>query len=237
MDFLHNLCYSNYNNDFFMINNPLTNILIRPNVINPEGLREMVDYIKKADKEDLSVFDPDETNRTGQTKWRVDKQVRDTQIVDMGPLYPKICDLFKYAVKEVVNPFYGFEVESSEVPQVLSYGVGGHYSPHLDGESMWVAPTGEKIWKKSTDRDLSFVFYLNDGFEGGDFVFPEHHIRVRPKPGMLITFPSNHFYMHGVEPVTKGKRYSIVTWAKVKGFPSLEQTNRELSEKYGVPVI
>ena len=162
--------------------------------------------------------------------------IRD-RIDDMGNLFPKICDLFKYAVKEVVNPFYGFEVESSEVPQVLSYGVGGHYSPHLDGESMWVAPTGEKIWKKSTDRDLSFVFYLNDGFEGGDFVFPEHHIRVRPKPGMLITFPSNHFYMHGVEPVTKGKRYSIVTWAKVKGFPSLEQTNRELSQKYGVPVI
>ena len=50
-----------------MINNPLTNILIRPNVINPEGLREMVDYIKKADKEDLSVFDPEETNRTGET--------------------------------------------------------------------------------------------------------------------------------------------------------------------------
>ena len=220
-----------------MIDNPLTNILIRPNVINPEGIKEMVDYIKQADKEDLSVFDPDETNRTGETKWRVDKKVRDTQIVEMGPLFPKICDLFKFAVKEVVNPFYGFEVESSEVPQVLSYGVGGHYSPHMDGESLWVAPTGEKIWKKSTDRDLSFVFYLNDEFEGGDFIFPDHNIRVRPKPGMLVTFPSNHFYMHGVEPVTKGKRYSIVSWAKVKGFPSLEQVNQELSQKYGVPVI
>ena len=66
-----------------MINNPLTNILIRPNVITPEGIKEMVDYIKKADKEDLSVFDPDETNRTGETKWRVDKRVRDTQIVEM----------------------------------------------------------------------------------------------------------------------------------------------------------
>ena len=117
-----------------MIDNPLTNILIRPNVINPEGLREMVDYIKKADKEDLSVFDPDETNRTGETKWRVDKEVRDTQIVEMGPLFPKICDLFKFAVSEIVNPFYGFEVESSEIPQILSYGVGGHYQPHMDGE-------------------------------------------------------------------------------------------------------
>ena len=107
----------------------------------------------------------------------------------------------------------------------------------MDGESIWVAPNGDKIWKKSTDRDLSFVFYLNDEFDGGDFIFPEHNIRVRPKPGMLVTFPSNHHYLHGVEPVTRGKRYSIVTWAKVKGFPSLEQTNQELSQKYGVPVI
>ena len=83
---------------------------------------------------------------------------------------------------------------------------------------MWVAPTGEKIWKKSTDRDLSFVFYLNDGFEGGDFVFPEHHIRVRPKPDMLITFPSNHFYMHGVEPVTKGKKIFNCNMGKGQGF-------------------
>ena len=84
---------------------------------------------------------------------------------------------------------------------------------------------------------MSFVFYLNDEFEGGDFIFPEHNIRVRPKPGMLVTFPSSHDYLHGVEPVTRGKRYSIVTWAKVKGFPSLEQVNQELSQKYGVPVI
>ena len=81
----------------------------------------------------------------------------------------------------------------------------------LTGKVFETTPEGEKIWKKSTDRDLSMVFYLNDDFEGGDFIFPEHHIRVRPKPGMMICFPSSHHYLHGVEPVTRGKRYSIVT--------------------------
>ena len=171
-----------------MIDNPLTNILIRPNVINPEGLREMVDYIKKADKEDLSVFDSETTNRTGQTSWRVDKETRDTQIVDAGPLFPKIEQLYHHMVREIVNPFYECQVDSSEVPQILSYGVGGHYKPHIDGESIWVTPKGEHIWKKSTDRDLSFVLYLNDNFEGGDFIFPDHAIRVRPEPGMLVAF-------------------------------------------------
>jgi len=220
-----------------MIDNPLTNILIRPNVISPEGIRMIVDHIKRSPCEDLSVFDAEKTNRTGETSWQVDKKTRDTQIVPMGPLFPKIEGLLRHAVKEVINPFYGIQINTSEMPQVLSYGVGGHYKPHIDGESIWVTPKGEHIWKKSTDRDISMVFYLNDDFEGGDFIFPEHHIRVRPEPGMLVCFPSSHHYMHGVEPVTRGKRYSIVCWATVKGVPSLEDINLQLSQQYGVPVV
>jgi predicted 2-oxoglutarate/Fe(II)-dependent dioxygenase YbiX len=220
-----------------MIENPLSYILIRPNVINPEGLQELVTHIKSSPAEDLSVFDPDKTNATGKTSWIVDKKTRDTQIVPMGPLYPKIEDLLRNAVKNIINPFYQVEVDSSEIPQVLSYGIGGHYRPHIDGESIWMTPRGEKIWKKSTDRDLSMVFFLNNDFEGGDFVFPELKVRVRPEPGMMVCFPSNHHYSHGVEPVTRGKRYSIVTWATVKGFPSMDEINRQLSQEYGVPVI
>ena len=220
-----------------MIDNPLSYVLIRPNVISPQGLQELVNHIKTSPAEDLSVFDPDKTNATGQTSWIVDKQTRDTQIVPMGSLFPKIEDLFRNTVREIINPFYQCEVDSSEIPQVLSYGIGGHYKPHIDGESIWMTPRGEKIWKKSTDRDLSIVFYLNDDFEGGDFIFPEHHIRVRPEPGMMVCFPSNHHYMHGVEPVTRGKRYSIVCWATVKGQPSMNEINNQLSQQYGVPVI
>jgi predicted 2-oxoglutarate/Fe(II)-dependent dioxygenase YbiX len=220
-----------------MIDNPLSYVLIRPNVINSQGLQELVSHIKSSPAEDLSVFDPDKTNATGQTSWIVDKQTRDTQIVPMGSLYPKIEDLFRNAVREIINPFYQCEVDSSEIPQVLSYGIGGHYKPHIDGESIWMTPRGEKIWKKSTDRDLSIVFYLNDDFEGGDFIFPELKIRVRPEPGMMVCFPSNHHYMHGVEKITKGKRYSIVSWATVKGFPSMDEVNQQLSQEYDVSVI
>jgi len=219
-----------------MIDNPLTYILIKPNVINKEGLQELIAHIESSSSEDLSVFDPQRTNQTGQTSWIVDKKTRDTQIIPTGPLFSKIEELFRNSVKHIINPFYQVEVNSSEVPQILSYSIGGHYKPHIDGESIWMAPTGEKIWKKSTNRDLSIVFFLNDGFEGGDFVFPDLKVRVRPEPGMMVCFPSNHNYMHGVEPVTKGKRYSIVTWATVKGFETLEEQNERLSQKYGVTI-
>jgi predicted 2-oxoglutarate/Fe(II)-dependent dioxygenase YbiX len=219
-----------------MIDNPLSYILIRPNIINETGLREIRHHIETSQKTDLSVFDPQKSNETGTKQWRVDKNIRDTQHVEMGLLFSKIVDLLKDTVREVVNPFYEVQISESEVPQILSYGIGGHYCPHIDGESLWQPPTGELIWKKSTDRDLSMVFYLNDDFEGGDFIFPDLKIRVRPEPGMLICFPSNHHYKHGVEPVTKGKRYSIVCWAQIKGFQTMEKQNKELSQKYGMTI-
>ena len=219
-----------------MIDNPLSYVLIRPNVINEYGLREIRQHIENTEKTDLSVFDPQKSNQTGGKEWVVDKKIRDTQHVEVGELAPKIIELFKNTVKEIINPFYGIEVYQSEFPQILSYDVGGHYRPHVDGESLWQAPDGEVIWKKSIDRDLSMVFYLNDDYEGGDFIFPDLKIRVRPEPGMLICFPSNHHYRHGVDPVTKGRRYSIVCWAQVKGFQTMEEQNRELSQKYGISI-
>lgn len=219
-----------------MIENPLSYVLIRSNIINEIGIREIRHHIENSQKTDLSVFDPQKSNQTGGKEWKVDKNVRDTQYIEMGSIQPKIIELMHNVVEEVVNPFYGVEICESEVPQILSYGIGGHYCPHIDGESLWQAPDGEIIWKKSIERDLSMVFYLNDDFEGGDFVFPDLKVRVRPEPGMLICFPSNHNYKHGVEPVIKGKRYSIVCWAQVKGFQTMEEQNTELSKKYGIEI-
>ena len=217
-----------------MIENPLSYILIYPNAINEFGTKEIRSHIERTSKTDLSVFDPHKTNETGGKEWVVNKEVRDTQHVEMGPILPKIIDLFKSTVKEIINPFYEIEILESEIPQILSYSVGGHYRPHVDGESLWQTPNNELIWKKSVDRDLSIVFFLNDDYEGGDFVFPDLKVRIRPEPGMLVCFPSNHHYKHGVEPVTKGNRYSIVCWASVKGFQTMEEQNRELSQKYGI---
>ena len=219
-----------------MIENPLSYILIKPDVINAHGIQEIVQHIDSSSKTDLSVFDANKSNETGEKEWKVDKEVRDTQHIEMGQIAPKIIELMRNIVKEIINPFYDVEISESEIPQILSYGIGGHYRPHVDGESLWQTPDGELIWKKSTERDLSIVLYLNDDFEGGDFIFPDLKLRVRPEPGMMICFPSNHHYRHGVEPVTKGNRYSIVCWAKVKGFPTMNDQNKELSQKYGIDI-
>ena len=97
--------------------NLLSNVLIEPNVLTPEALQELQEHARNSSTTDLSVFDPDKTNETGETSWIVDKNIRDTQIIEFGDLFPKIEDLFKNIVKHIINPFYNIEVWDSEVPQ------------------------------------------------------------------------------------------------------------------------
>ena len=47
-----------------MIDNPLSYILIRSNIINETGLREIRHHIETSQKTDLSVFDPQKSNET-----------------------------------------------------------------------------------------------------------------------------------------------------------------------------
>ncbi len=217
-----------------MIKNLLTNILITPNVISEEGIKFILNHIKKQKKEDLSVFDPDKSNETKEVKFSVDKSIRDTQIADITDILPEIHDLYKNIVFNIINPFYEFEINDSECPQLLCYKKEGHYKPHYDGVSVWKSPTGELIWRKSTDRDLSSILFLNDDFEGGDLIFPDLKIKIKPEPGLLVCFPSNQFYLHGVEPVTSGERFSIVNWMTIKGFPTMKEETEKINEKYGI---
>lgn len=55
----------------------------------------------------------------------------------------------------------------------------------------------------------------------GTFVFPNLCVRLRPKAGMLVAFPSDHRFLHGVEPVTSGERYAIAGWAAALGVPKV----------------
>jgi predicted 2-oxoglutarate/Fe(II)-dependent dioxygenase YbiX len=216
------------------MNNPLSRILIQPEAISRVTAQAMLDYLKQQPEQDLSVFDPDESNRTKTTKFSVDKKVRDTQMVDFGDLFDPVVELYHDLVQNIINPFYNFKIRDSEVPQLLKYQAGGHYMPHVDGESLWQAPDGDVFWRKSTDRDLSTVIFLNDEFEGGEFVFPDYRIRIKPEPGLLICFPSTHEYLHAVEPVIKGTRYSIVNWMTVVGYPTMAQQTQDIDAKYNI---
>ena len=59
---------------------------------------------------------------------------------------------------------------------------------------------------------LSILGAINDDYEGGELVFWESE-KIALKAGQIMIFPSNFMYPHKVLPVTKGTRYSYVSWA------------------------
>lgn len=58
---------------------------------------------------------------------------------------------------------------------------------------------------------LSIVGNLNDDYEGGEFVMWED-TEYKLGKGDILLFPSNFLYPHRVNDVTKGTRYSFVSW-------------------------
>ena len=58
---------------------------------------------------------------------------------------------------------------------------------------------------------LSIIGILNDDYEGGELIMFEDK-KIDTKKGDLIIFPSNFLYPHEITPVTKGVRYSYVSW-------------------------
>jgi PKHD-type hydroxylase len=61
-------------------------------------------------------------------------------------------------------------------------------------------------------RKLTVLAFLNEDFEGGRLYLQIGHEKIYPpqNAGTVLVFPS--FVLHGVEPVTKGIRRSVVTW-------------------------
>ncbi len=55
--------------------------------------------------------------------------------------------------------------------------------------------------------EVTLLVYLNGDFEGGELVFPDYDLTIKPEAGDLLMFPSGHQYRHWVTPVTSGTRY------------------------------
>jgi hypothetical protein len=82
---------------------------------------------------------------------------------------------------------------------LLKYSEGEYYGDHYD-------------YHPENRRQITAICYLNNNFEGGELEFPYFDIKVKPQPGMLLLFPSNYAYRHISHTITKGTKYSLVTW-------------------------
>ena len=60
-------------------------------------------------------------------------------------------------------------------------------------------------------RTITWLFYINDGYEGGETEFHWGR-KIKPEQGKLVLFPSCWTFVHRGNPVTAGTKYLGVGW-------------------------
>jgi len=90
-------------------------------------------------------------------------------------------------------------INSDEGYQFLHYSEGYYFKEHADDSS-------------GMARVLTCTLNLNSGYEGGLFRFLRGEFDVSLGVGDAVVFPSNFMFPHEVTEITKGERFSIVTW-------------------------
>jgi hypothetical protein len=131
----------------------------------------------------------------------IDLDIRNVQRLQL-PLYAGIGATLTAIGLNVNHDLWKYDITHSNQSEFLMYDVKGKYETHVD--------TFHQLSNET--RKLTILVFLNDDFEGGKFYIQNSHQKTYPeqKKGTVLIFPS--FMPHGVEPITKGVRYSIVTW-------------------------
>jgi len=171
------------------------------NIINPKFIKKIIPFAKNRCKTILMAGGKLNTN------------VRNVKGHCLA-IDNTITNLFywNYIKKEIERLYLFYKIkfpkmQSTKIDQIdlLKYSVGGKYTVHVDNFT-------------TTPRHLSIILNLNNDYEGGDLIFTDQKEkeikRLKLEKGSVVFFPSNFMYPHSIEPITKGTRYSIVSWLK-----------------------
>ena len=192
-----------------MIHDPYDLIIIKDNVIPQKDIEEIMLLTNDKNTSQATIVNDkeeggSETNlKTRNTLWY--------HIPDKS--YHKLESAVSSCFKQLIVPKYKCEFKKYEPVQFLGYPVGGHYVGHNDCEHF---DNKTRKWVQGMERDVSFLFYLNSEFGGGELEFYDLGLTIKPKKGMMIAFPSYKEFAHKVHPVTWGHRYTLVSWVATK---------------------
>ena len=120
--------------------------------------------------------------------------------------------------KANIEAGWKYDIRAAESSQVTRYKKGGFYNFHRDGSQDHLSKYNnpDNTFMHGHVRKLSMSVMLNDNFDGGAFEFASYAKEectitpIEATAGSVIVFPS--WMEHRVAPVTKGIRYSLVTW-------------------------
>jgi|TARA_R110002020_G_scaffold205045_1_gene409502 predicted 2-oxoglutarate/Fe(II)-dependent dioxygenase YbiX len=173
-----------------------------PKIIQPNFLKRIIPFIESKAKIKLKV---------GKEHLLLEnaRKVHGYQLNDLTPSNFFYFNFIKHEIERLLLHYKGkFPLlVNKKIDQIdlLKYKPGGKYDVHLDDTT-------------DSPRSLSVIMNLNDDYVGGDLIFTDQKYNeiksFKLTKGSIVFFPSNFMYPHGIKPITKGKRYSIVAWLR-----------------------
>jgi PKHD-type hydroxylase len=166
----------------------------KPNLIS-EGFCDRVikEYSNPEIKKELPIVGPE-------GEGMINLDIRDVQRL-LLPLDSGIGATLTAFGLNTNHEIWKYNITHSNQCEFLMYNVDGKYETHVDNFHQ----------ESDNSRKLTVIAFLNDDFEGGKFYIQNAGKYYPPQEkGTAVVFPS--YMPHGVEPITKGVRYSVVSW-------------------------
>lgn len=168
------------------------------NIIDSNFIKKMIPFIEHKAKKNLNITSG------------LHKETRNVKGYHLSFNNPTDLFYWNFAKKEIERIYIFYKskfpkMKSNKINQIdlLKYSVGGKYEVHTDHFT-------------TSPRHLSIILNLNNEYEGGDLIFTDQKEkevkRLKLDKGSVVFFPSNFMYPHSIQPITKGTRYSIVSW-------------------------
>lgn len=128
-------------------------------------------------------------------------------------------DLKEYQNKKIA---LNSKINKNLAPAIIDY--IKEYNIRLKEKESWEIlryQESQKLTWHSDDGEahpclISFVYYINDDYQGGEIEFKEKlgGIPYKPEANSLIIFPSSSDYIHRVLPITKGTKYAGISFGR-----------------------
>lgn len=154
-----------------------------------------------------SIHDP----RTGRA---VEHPHRKSQSTNFGPTE---ADLVVTAVARRIARLTDTAFEAGEPLHILHYAPGDEFRPHHDS-----------IEGAANPRAWTAILYFNEGYEGGETIFPELGLRFAGRGGDLLLWRNTDgegrelpAAVHAGEPVRSGEKWVATRWIRARPFNAL----------------
>jgi prolyl 4-hydroxylase len=122
----------------------------------------------------------------------------------------------------------GLPLVNQERMNVLRYEPGQEYKPHYDFIRPW-EPEAQGYAAELAEmgqRAVTVLIYLNDGYKGGETVFPRLNLAFKGKAGDALIFWNvsragelERDSLHAGAPVTAGEKWVLSQWVRERQHP------------------